>query len=83
MPHGAVRTQWVDVRFLFKTAREQPGESPHGSRECDVTEALLTHAYVYVVLGLKDYVYIYIYVCVCVCVFALDFIAAAALGNIK
>ena len=33
---GPVRVPWVDVRFLFKTAREQPG-----ARVCDVTEALI------------------------------------------
>ena len=31
---GPVRLPWVDVRFLFKTAREQ-----YGARECDVTAA--------------------------------------------
>ena len=38
--YGAARDPWVDVRFLFKTACEQPGNSPYGARECDVTEAL-------------------------------------------
>ena len=27
---GLVRAPWVDVRFLFKTAREQPDNSPYG-----------------------------------------------------
>ena len=36
---GPVRAPWVDVRFLFKTAREQPGNNPYGARECDVTGA--------------------------------------------
>ena len=26
--YGAVRAPWVDMRFLFKTAREQPGKKP-------------------------------------------------------
>ena len=38
--YGAARDPWVDVRFLFKTALEQPGDSPYGARECDVIEAL-------------------------------------------
>ena len=39
--YDAARDPWVDVRFLFKTAREQPGNNPYGVRECDVTGALL------------------------------------------
>ena len=39
--HGPVRAPWVDVRFLFKTTCEPPGNSPYGARECDVTEALV------------------------------------------
>ena len=38
--YGARVGPWVDVRFLFKTSCEQPGNSPYGARECDVTEAL-------------------------------------------
>ena len=38
---GPARAPWVDVRFLFKTAREQPGNNPYGARECDVTGALV------------------------------------------
>ena len=38
--HGAARGPWVDVRFLFKSPWEQPGNSPYGAEECDVTEAL-------------------------------------------
>ena len=38
--YGAARGPWVDVRFFFKTTREQPGNSPYGARECDVTGAL-------------------------------------------
>ena len=30
---GPVRAPWVDVRFLFKTARKQPGNSPETARE--------------------------------------------------
>ena len=36
---GPTRTPWVAVRFLFKTVREQPGNSPYGARKCDVTLA--------------------------------------------
>ena len=35
-PVRPLRSQWVDVRILFKTAREQPVRG----RECDVTGAL-------------------------------------------
>ena len=35
--YGAARAPWVDVRFLFKKACEQPGHNPYGDRECDVT----------------------------------------------
>ena len=41
---GPVRAPWMNVRFLFKTAREQPGSSPFGARECDVTEALTEYS---------------------------------------
>ena len=37
--YGAARGPWVDVRFLFKTAREQPVRG----RECDVTGAKPLH----------------------------------------
>ena len=36
----ALMAPWVDVRFLFKTAQEQPRSSPYGTRECDGTGAL-------------------------------------------
>ena len=38
--YGAARGPWVNLRFLFKTAREQPRNSPYGTQECDVTQAL-------------------------------------------
>ena len=38
---GLAPTPWVDVRFLYKTVREQPGNSPYGDRECAVTGALM------------------------------------------
>ena len=38
--YGAVQALWKDVRFLFKTALEQPGNSLYGARPCDVTGAL-------------------------------------------
>ena len=37
---GLARTPWVDVRVLYKTVREQPGNNPYEGQECAVTGAL-------------------------------------------
>ena len=37
--YGAVQTPCEDGRFLFKTALEQPGNTPYEAQECDVTDA--------------------------------------------
>ena len=39
---GPIQAPWVEVRFLFKTALEQPGNNLYRPRECDVTGASVT-----------------------------------------
>ena len=45
-PRTGRQNSYGAVRFLFKTACEQPGNSPYGARECDVTEALVGNKFV-------------------------------------
>ena len=35
--HGAARAPCVDIRFLFRTAQEQPMSNPYGVQKYDVT----------------------------------------------